>query len=82
MEKSVVLEDTNIVAFLNYKGFKFIPFRKNDGNRICFHVYGDIDKALAEYYSGDSLVNVQDFVSCLKKVRSSMFTLKGLDEQS
>lgn len=80
-QKVVIMEDTNIVAYLNYKGFKFAPFRKGVGDRISFHVYGDVDKILAEFYSGDSMVNVQEFISCLKKVRSSMFLLKGMDPE-
>jgi hypothetical protein len=81
--EAVVMEDTNIVAYLNYKGFRFSPFRKSPGSeRIAFHVYGDIDDTLAEFYDPKTAVGVQEFVSCLKKVRSSMFLLKGKDEES
>ena len=77
-EHSVPLDDTNIVAYLQYRGFRFNPFNK-EGGRIGFRVFGDIDGALADFYNNEK-VGIQDYVACLKKVRGSMFLLKGMNE--
>lgn len=75
----VAIDDTNIVAYLHYCGFKFNPFQKGLDGRIGFRVYGDIDAALASYYDNNK-IGIQDYVACLKKVRGSMFLLKGMGE--
>jgi hypothetical protein len=76
----VMIDDTNIVAYLHYRGFKFSPIRKSGERHIGFKVYGDIDGALSDFYNNEP-VAIQDYVGCLKKVRGSMFLLKGIDEQ-
>jgi hypothetical protein len=77
-EEWVVIDDTNIVAYLHLCGFKFAPFQKGEG-RIGFKVYGDIDSTLASFY-GNNQVGIQDYVKCLKTVRGSMFLYKGMGE--
>ena len=77
-EHWVSIDDTNIVSYLHYCGFKFSPFKKSD-DRVAFRVYGDIDKGLAGYYDNAN-VGIQDYVACLKKVRGSMFLIKGMQE--
>ena len=78
-EEWVVIDDTNIVAYLHLCGFKFTPFKKGADGRIGFKVYGDIDSTLASYYDNNQ-VGIQDYVACLKKVRGSMFLIKGMSE--
>ncbi len=78
-ESHITIDDTNIVAYLNYCGFKFSPYRKDNTGRIGFKVFGNVDGALSDYY-GNSKVGVQDYVGCLKKVRGSMFLLKGMND--
>jgi hypothetical protein len=77
-EKWVEVDDTNIVAYLHYKGFRFCPFKKGEDDRVGFRVYGDIDEALSEFYD-NTKVGVQDYVGCLKKVRGSLFLIKGME---
>jgi hypothetical protein len=77
-EHSAMLDDTNIVAYLHLCGFRFNPVNKG-GGRIGFRVYGDIDQALSNFYNNEK-IGIQDYVGCLKKVRGSMFLLKGMDE--
>jgi hypothetical protein len=75
----VTIDDTNIVAYLHYCGFKFSPYKKGSEGRIGFKVYGDIDATLASFYD-NSKIGIQDYVACLKKVRGSMFLIKGMGE--
>ena len=69
-------EDTTLVAYLHCRGFKFEPFRDDESRRVKFRVFGDIDTVLAEFYQNVS-INVQDFVKCLKIVRSCLFNTKN-----
>lgn len=67
-------EDTNIVAYLHYKGHPFVPYKK-DKERIGFRVYGDnIEYDLAKMYLD---TEIQSFLKCLKSVRNSLFTTKA-----
>lgn len=75
----VAIDDTNIVAYLHYCGFKFTPFKKGGDGRVGFKVYGDIDATLASFYDNNK-IGIQDYVACLKKVRGSMFLIKGMGE--
>ena len=75
----VAIDDTNIVACLHLCGFRFSPFKKGGEGRIGFKVYGDIDASLASYYDNNK-IGIQDYVACLKKVRGSMFLIKGMGE--
>jgi hypothetical protein len=78
----VEIDDTNIVAYLHLCGFKFSPFKKKGGEgRIGFKVYGEIDSSLASFYD-NSKIGIQDYVACLKKVRGSMFLIKGMDDNN
>ena len=75
----VSIDDTNIVAYLHLCGFKFAPFKKDGDKRVSFKVYGDIDETLASFYDNNK-IGIQDYVACLKKVRGSMFLVKGMAE--
>ncbi len=78
-EKYVEIDDTNIVAYLHYRGFRFCPFHKEGSDdRVGFRVYGEIEPSLSDFYGNDK-VGIQDYVGCLKKVRGSMFLIKGMD---
>ena len=76
----VTIDDTNIVAYLHLCGCKFTPFKKGEEGRVSFKIFGDIDAYLASYYDNNK-VGIQDYVSCLKKVRGSMFLIKEIHEQ-
>ena len=70
-------DDTNAVAYLHYRGHKFVPFKK-EGGRVCFRVYGEgIRLHIDEMYQNKE-VKVQDFVKCTKAVRNSLFVTKGM----
>jgi hypothetical protein len=72
-------EDTNITAYLHYRGFRFAPHSLST-NRIVFRVYGEgVENAVADMY-GNPEVKVMDYIKCLKAVRSSMFTMKGMNQ--
>ena len=78
-ERVTDFQDTNIVGYLHYKGFKFTPYDVG-GGRIGFKVYGDIDDTVSEMYKNPD-VKVMDFIKCLKSIRSAMFTLKNINSQ-
>ncbi len=80
-ERSVIMDDTSIVAYLHYRGFKFSPVKKGKDDRVGFKVLGDIDSALSDFYSNDQ-VGIQDFIGCLKAVRGSMFLTKEMNKQN
>jgi hypothetical protein len=77
-QKWVEFEDTNIVAYLHYKGHDFAPYKKGR-DRVAFRVFGeDIEEDLSDMYS-DTVI--QNFLKCLKAVRSSMFTMKSITHE-
>ena len=75
----VTFDDTSIVAFLHYKGHRFEPYSEA-GGRVKFRIFGNVSEDLRLFYE-DEKVNIQSYVKCLKTVRSSMFTLKTVNEQ-
>lgn len=76
-----LVEDTQLVAYLMYKGLGVIPLRDtNDHNHIVFMVYGDrsdIDKYVGKFYTGDE-VNIKDYVRCFKNIKTQMYNLKTM----
>ncbi len=77
-KKWVEFEDTNIVAYLHYKGHEFAPYKKGK-DRVSFKVYGeDIEDHLSEMYTD---TEIQKFLRCLKSVRSSLFTMKSITHE-
>jgi hypothetical protein len=78
MDEYREIEDTNLVAFLHYKGYDFVPFKKTS-KRVSFRVYGEIGDALEGFFRNES-VPIQNFVMSLKAVRSSMFTFRNIKE--
>lgn len=78
-QKYLEFEDTNIVAYLHYRGHKFAPFKKV-GDRVGFRVFGDnVETTLSQMYLD---TEIQSFLKCLKAVRNSLFTTKAtLQEQ-
>jgi hypothetical protein len=76
-DKYLEIEDTNIVAYLHYKGHDFVPFKKGK-DRIAFKVYGSNTEAdLSDMYRD---TEIQTYLKCLKAVRSSLFTMKLLSQ--
>lgn len=72
-------EDTNVVAYLHYNGFRFMPIRKEEG-RINFIVYGDVGETMDKLYD-NGMVRVLDFIKCIKIVRSAMFNMKKMHHE-
>lgn len=69
-------EDISIVSFLSLKNFKITPQRIDSG-KVIFIVEGkNINQALQDLYSNES-VGVLDFIKTMKALRSSIFALKG-----
>lgn len=78
-QKFMEFEDTNIVAYLHYKGHPFVPYKK-DKDRVGFKVYGDdIEQSLAKMYLDSE---IQAFLKCLKSVRNSLFTTKATIQET
>jgi len=75
------LEDTSLVAFMLYKGHKIKPWKDTlDHNHVSFDIIGNIDTIetdMQKFYSNEQ-VGIQDFVKCLKSVKSEMYNLKKL----
>ena len=86
-ENVTTLEDTSLIAYLMYSGFAIRPWRSREPTpeesqvRVSFDVEGDISEAVSDYYANRPVL-IQDFVKCLKSVRSSMFNLKMLNKGS
>lgn len=67
-------EDINIVAYLHYRGYKFVPYKKSE-DRVGFKIYGnDIEKTLADMYMD---YDIQLYLKSQKAVRNSLFTTKS-----
>jgi hypothetical protein len=94
VKKVTTIEDANIVAYLVLRGFIAIPFIQTEkggdtgrgtdtSSRVAWDIEGDEGKVDAEikmYYSNDK-VGVHDFVRVLKDVRSSMYSVKQINNQ-
>jgi len=77
--KFMEFEDTNIVAYLHYKGHPFVPYKKGK-ERIGFKVYGDdVEQTLSNMYLD---TEIQSYLKCLKTVRNSLFTTKATLQES
>jgi hypothetical protein len=94
--ESKVLEDVHLVAYLNLQGFVCIPFIQNpersegEQARVAFDVHdANTDQRIAnglnihhhtdQYHKGE-LVNVREYVKCLKDIRSAMYNMKFLNK--
>jgi hypothetical protein len=75
-EKECVIEDPSIVAYCALKGLQIRPFRK-ESNRIAFKVKGNVEPILSEILSNKK-IPINDFLQALKSIRSTIFTLKGM----
>jgi hypothetical protein len=77
----ITLEDANLVAYLNYIGYQFAPTKKKSG-KVVFKIEGEegnIEKDIEKFYSDDT-VRINDYIKCLKNVRSSIFNLRNQKE--
>jgi hypothetical protein len=70
-KKVTTIEDANIVAYLVLRGFIAIPFIQTEKG---------VDAEIKMYYSNDK-VGVHDYVRVLKDVRSSMYSVKQINNQ-
>lgn len=78
-QKFMEFEDTNVVAYLHYKGHPYVPYKK-DKDRVAFKVYGDdIEETLSSMYFD---TKIQSFLKCLKSVRNSLFTAKATIQET
>lgn len=78
------LEDTMLVAYMALKGHKVKPWRDTaNENHVTFDIEGDadvIESDMQKYYANDP-VGVQDFVKCLREVKSQMYNFKKLAQK-
>jgi hypothetical protein len=78
------LEDTSLVAFLLLKGYKIKPWRDTqDSDHVSFDIEGEADRIeqdMQKYYSNEQ-VGIQDYIKCLKEVKSQMYNLKKVKSQ-
>ena len=75
------LEDTSLVAFMVLKGHKIKIWRcVEEPYRVSFDIEGSPDQIevdMKKYYDNES-VGIQDFVRCLKEVKSQMYNFKKI----
>lgn len=75
------LEDTMLVAFMVLRGHKIKPWRDtNNENHVTFDIEGDanaVEADMQRYYANEP-VGVQDYVKCLRDVKSQMYNFKKL----
>jgi hypothetical protein len=78
------LEDTSLVAFLLLKGHRIKPWREtNSPDHVSFDIEGEaleIEFDMQKYYNNEQ-VGIQDFIKCLKEVKSQMYNLKKVKSQ-
>ena len=78
------LEDISLVAFLLLKGHKIKPWRDtSDSDHVSFDIEGEangIELDMHKYYSNEQ-VGIQDYIKCLKEVKSQMYNLKKVKSQ-
>jgi hypothetical protein len=75
------LEDTALIAYMMLKGHQIKPWRSSeDPVRVSFDIEGDSDKIeydMQNFYNNNQ-VGIQDYVKCLKQVKSIMYNMKKL----
>lgn len=75
------LEDTMLVAFMVLRGHKIKPWRNVENeNHVTFDIEGDanaVEADMQRYYANEP-VGVQDYVKCLRDVKSQMYNFKKL----
>lgn len=72
------LEDTALVAYMAYRGHKIKPWYCRESDTVSFDVEGDemeIEAGMKEYYD-NGWVEIQDYVQCLKSIKSMMYNMK------
>lgn len=72
------LEDTTLVAYLAYRGHKLKLWYSKEKDVVSFDIEGDADKIekdIESFYDNE-LVEVQEYVKCLKAVKSQMYVFK------
>lgn len=75
------IKDTSLVAYLVLKGHLAIPWRDTeDKGHICFQIESDITKDMEAYYQNEK-VGIQDYVKCLKAIKSQMYQMKNLERK-
>ncbi len=78
-----LFEDSQLVAFLKLKGHgltAYISRDDPDDPRVGFEIKGGEDQIEADmqaYYSNEQ-VGIQDYVRCLKDVKSQMYNTRKL----
>jgi hypothetical protein len=62
------------------KGHHIKEWRSREGNRISFDIEGDeasVTEDMQSYYNNE-MVGIQDFVRCLREVKSRMYNMKKI----
>ncbi len=77
----VTFEDQAILAaFLYLRTYLNFPleiiFKRNPLGRVFGEVSGDVDAAM-QFLENNEAVNVKDFISCWRSVKSQIFSLKA-----
>lgn len=89
-ERTTMLSDTMLIAFLKVRGHTAIPWIQVDENgnydprnpRIEFDVIGE-EKELEEsmqLYHGNEPVGIQDYVRSLREVKSAIYDMKKIGQ--
>lgn len=73
------LEDTSLVAYLVLKGHIAIPWRDTENHdHISFEIETDIRADIDAFYANEK-IGIQDYVKCLKAVKSQMYNMKNME---
>ena len=80
------VEDVNLVAYLDARGFIAIPYmkkvKKGELPRVIFDVQGEgIEKARQDFY-GNALIGVRDFVRSLREKRSDLHNMRNIENNN
>ena len=84
-QKELIIEDSFLIAALEIfdlkKTLKIIPFKKTLSSRVAWKVQGNAMPILERIYRNEN-VPVNDFIRTLKSVRSAIFTLKSINNET
>lgn len=86
-EFTVQLEDTMVVAYLKLKGHICIPWISRDDPddiRVSFDIQGDkqvIESDTQKYYDPNESVLIQDYIRCLKDIKSQMYNMRRIGKK-
>lgn len=83
--RTTMLEDTMLIAYLKTRGHVAIPWISRDNPndiRVSFDIVGDqeeIELSMQRYH-GNEPVGIQDYVRSLREVKSAIYDMKKIGQ--